>query len=264
MRVHLEGPLPHTMLHSYAEQAFNEISKIEALMSFHQCDSELSRINRSAHKQELTVSPELVEVLSFALELSAISNGQFDVTVAPQLVRANLLPGSNACHAHELGDWRHINLRDNLVSFSKPLLLDLGGIAKGYAIDRALACIPDSIAACINAGGDLKLRPWQSQNATIRMPQAFTEQMLQTPMRNAALATSAGYYDQGQWHIFSPKQQAFITNCSSISVFADQCMQADALTKIAWQGTSCEPILRKYGAIALSIENHAHQWLGLE
>ena len=98
-------------------------------------------------------------MLRRALRVAEASDGLFDSTVAPLLVREGLLPGT-AETSLECGNWRHIVLMPDCgVFLARPMLLDLGGIAKGFAVDRAIHELRRGgcTQGVVNAGGDLRV-----------------------------------------------------------------------------------------------------------
>src|SRR6478672_8109934 len=115
---------------------FGTVQRIHRLMSAHDPDSELSRINRSAHLAPVAVSAETAEVIARALHWSRASGGAFDVVVAgtSALERSAvpLHPGQPV--PDPATRWTDVTLDGALVSLQRPSCLDLGGIAKGYAV----------------------------------------------------------------------------------------------------------------------------------
>jgi len=134
-----------------ADQAFAEIERIDRLMSNYRKESELSRINREAWHGPLSVDPELFNLLVTCFDYSALSDGAFDVTVGalmktwgffrgegrmpdPASVRSAL---DKTGHRHVITDRTAKTIRFDVNGIE----LDLGGIAKGYAVDRAVAVL---------------------------------------------------------------------------------------------------------------------------
>ncbi|MEO5558152.1 MAG: FAD:protein FMN transferase, partial [Dokdonella sp.] len=152
--------LDDEMAISAIEAAFAEVAAVHRLMSFHEATSDLSRLHRDAVRKPVAVDARTYEVLRAALRFSEESQGCFDPTIAARLVEWKRLPRPlDAASADPLANWRDIELLDDVrVRFKRALWLDLGGIAKGYAVDRALAVLQatDASAACVNAGGDLR------------------------------------------------------------------------------------------------------------
>jgi thiamine biosynthesis lipoprotein len=128
------------------DQAFQEIVRIDDVMSDYKGDSALSRLNRSSHTQAQTVPPDLYRIISEALKYSRLSGGKFDVTVGPLVnlwkaaIRGEKFPSSaeeekvRACVGYQKVE---LIPPDRILLHSPCLQIDLGGIGKGYALDRA-------------------------------------------------------------------------------------------------------------------------------
>jgi thiamine biosynthesis lipoprotein len=133
------------------EEALEEIKEIHNLMSFFEQKSQLSLLNcqahSQAHKQPIKVDERLFEVLLLTQKLFKESNGIFDVT----LHRSKREYGCTFLDVELLENFQ--------VRFKKPLQIDLGGIAKGYAVDRAAQILESQNIKnyVINAGGDLRV-----------------------------------------------------------------------------------------------------------
>jgi thiamine biosynthesis lipoprotein len=146
-------------------EAFDEVDRIDRLMSHYKADSALSRLNRSAAQQPVSVEPELFDLIAEAMRHSRDSNGAFDITVGP-LMKAwgffrdeGRIPSPEALAAarRHVG-YAHVQLRreSHSIAFdAEGVELDLGGIAKGYAVDRAATVLRQRgvPAALISAGG---------------------------------------------------------------------------------------------------------------
>lgn len=262
VKIGIQGQASDDCLLSESLRAFGEIERAQRAMSFHDPDSELSRINRTAHRQAVTVSPEMGDVLRLALELSRQTDGRFDVCVGDALVRLGALPDhGNATEG--AATWRDILLQEDRLRFARPLRIDLGGIAKGFAVDRALAAIDGELSAVVNAGGDLSLRPWQEEAVHIRVPPCASHPnaptpLLELPMLASSVATSAGYFGGNQHSIISPASRQPIDDRRSVSVFARHCMVADALTKAVFLSDDCLPLLERHGARAVIVDEAAN------
>lgn len=244
--VALEGDASASALQALAATAFAAIQRVHEAMSFHLPGSELSGINRHAAARSVTISEPMQHVLTTALDLSRRSAGAFDITVACTLSRQGVLP-SLAQPVDRRATWRDIELQGDRVRFHRQLLIDLGGIAKGFAVDQACAVLPVDIRHCVNAGGDLRMSHWADELAHILLPgrRRLTRPV---PMRNAALATSA---DQGHSRYgvtVGMHRRRLRRRSSSWSVFADTAMQADALTKVLRIHPEPGPILESLGA----------------
>ena len=246
-----------TVAQQAVDAALDSVERIERLMSFHDPHSELSRLNRDAARTPQTVHPWTLSVLRRALRVAEASDGLFDITVAPLLVRAGLLPGT-ADASLQCGKWRHIVLMpDRKVFFARPMLLDLGGIAKGFAVDRAIHELKQ--AGCsqglVNAGGDLRRFGPLPQPIHLRRRDGLVKV---AELRCGALATSAPHAKHAErlaqplGSIFDPRARRPWNGSGAVMVAAPSCVIADALTKVAaLAGPACRPLLARFGAHAL-------------
>ncbi len=144
--------------------AFQEIDRLDSLMSHYRPDSEVCKINREAVRQPVVVSPELFELLQNCLKYSRDTNGAFDITVGPLMKLWGFFQGCGRIPAHsELIDtlrrtgYRHVMLRpeSRAIALDEPAIeLDLGAIGKGYAVDRAVAILrAEGIARALISSG---------------------------------------------------------------------------------------------------------------
>lgn len=127
--------------------AFEEIRRLEGVLTFFSEDSDLGRINAAAGAREVLVSAETIEVLAEALRISDRSGGAFDPTIGPLVslwgfeVKDRFVPPKEEIErARTLVNWRNMSVDPNLRTVRlerKGMKVDLGGIAKGYAADRA-------------------------------------------------------------------------------------------------------------------------------
>jgi hypothetical protein len=124
------------------EAAFASIEEVQRLMSFHDAKSDVSRINTAQAGDEISIDPHTFRVLCVARQLFEISGGLFDLTTASVLAANGFLPrpGKEAipidASYHDL-----LLLPDNRVRWHRKGWIDLGGIAKGYAVDCAIAAL---------------------------------------------------------------------------------------------------------------------------
>ncbi len=236
------GAQPEATLHRAADKAFEMIGCVQALMSYHDRASEVSRLNQCGHLSPMAVHPWTWQVLSTALDLSRETDGVFDISIARHLVRTGYLPAQAAEPNEEVpGTWEDIQLLDgHRVFFQKPLQIDLGGIAKGFAIDKAADWLETCglTHAVVNAGGDLRVIGHGPATAVgLRHPASPFAPALPATMLRRALATSAIYFSRrkiGQHTvspIVHPRTGRPVRRGTSVSVFAPTCMEADALTK---------------------------------
>lgn len=148
-----------------AEVAFDEVDRIDRLMSHYKADSPLSRINRDAARHPVRVEPELLDFIADALRYNRDSNGAFDITVGPLMKAWGFFRGEGRMpsDAQLTAARRHVgpqhvllNRKDHTIRFDADgVELDLGGIAKGYAVDRVVEALRERnvAAALVSAGG---------------------------------------------------------------------------------------------------------------
>ena len=145
--------------------AFDEVDRIDRLMSHYKPESPLSRLNRDAAAGPVVVTPELFDFIAECLRYSRESDGAFDITVGPLMKTWGFFRGGGHLpSAPEIEDVRgrigyaHVVLdaRARTIRFDRPgIELDLGGIAKGYAVDRVVELLRREhvAAALVSAGG---------------------------------------------------------------------------------------------------------------
>jgi len=231
--------------------AFDEIKRIEGLLSSHLPDSEISRLNKSAGEAWQELSPETIEILKRALHWSDWSQGSFDITVGPVVdlwkfdtPKANIPSTEQIDDALKLINYKDLQIKGNKAKLNrKGMAVELGAIAKGYAVDRAIQILKEAgiSDAFINAGGDLKsigMRspevPWKIGLQHPRYPEKMIGAFSLT---NGAIATSGDYQKyfirEGKryHHILNPKtgHPAKENDIVSTTVMADSVMDADAL-----------------------------------
>jgi FAD:protein FMN transferase len=219
-----------------ATAAFEAVADVHRLMSFHDAASDLSRINRHAHERAVEVDPRTHTVLERALWLSRASNGVFDCCVGARLMALGALPRPAGVRPDAAATWRDVTLLPgSRVRFRHALALDLGGIAKGYAVDQAVEALVQhgATAGCVNAGGDLRVFGDRDWPVAVRRPDAPGEVVALPPLRNRALATTADTFAPAG-AIVDPASGAPLRSPRSVSVFAPACMDADAVTKVVW------------------------------
>ena len=240
-------------------RGFAAIADVHRLMSFHEPGSDVSRLNRTAAAGPVAVDPRTYEVLVWAQTVAEASAGVFDISLGRKLVDWGFLPQPEGAPAPDAAaTWRDIILEAGQVRFLRPLWIDLGGIAKGFAVDQALAAmaLPPDIQCCINAGGDLRAAGPAPESVRLRLP-GPADMIPVIEIENASLASSSGKEHQREYqglpvvpHVDAltgdPAGRGFF-----VSVAALQCVMADALTKVVLAcGEKSEPLLRRFGAMA--------------
>lgn len=265
--VEISTPQPYSSrLDSIIDAAFDEIALVHDFMSFHAPQSDVSRINREAGRRAVTVHDWTIEVLTAALDLNVRSGGVFDISVAPHLQRLGRLP----THEHQSTPGRahgtkgaRLALDGNRVRLDSPsVMIDLGGIAKGYAVDRALTQLRRAglTSAHVNAGGDQAAFGDVASDVFIRDPRQPARLIARIALRNCAIASSGGSVDPMVSDC--PTDSAVIDPaigepCRAIagaSVCAPTCMLADGLTKVVMlMGQGSIGLVEHYGASAMLI-----------
>jgi thiamine biosynthesis lipoprotein len=252
------------------EAAFVAIEQVQQLMSFHDRESELSRINRDAFYKPVRVHPWTWRVLKSAREFSRDSDGIFDITTGRQLVKWNYLPRFDS-HIGS-GSWRDLIFEENrYVRFRRPLIIDLGGIAKGFAVDRAVETLRRHglTTGIVNAGGDLRAFGSGSHLVHVRNPTEPARVAGAVRLSGRAMATSGNYFarKKHRGRYVSPLLDGRTGRAAreqiSVTVAAADCMTADALTKIVFAlREGAAPFLSQYCADALLIERDgAPSWI---
>ncbi len=247
--------------HRAIDAAFEEIARIEARMSFHRADSDIARLNREAMHRPVRVDADTLAVLRWAHALAARSGGCFDITVAPRLVAAGWLPAPDAAPpADPAASWRDIEIGDDgTVRFHRRLWIDVGGIAKGFAVDCAIERLTalGVREACVNAGGDLRVMGRTAERIALR-----ARTMTVTPvveLRDGALASSRS--EPRGPHV-DPRGRGTSVRPRFACVVAARCVLADALTKVVLaRGRASTAVLRHFQATA-HVEG-ARGWLAL-
>ncbi len=245
-----------TSARAAAEAAFQRVQHLNELMSDYDPDSELSKLSQSSGQgKKVPVSPELWFVLSRAEDLARRSEGSFDVTVGPfvnlwrRARRQHHLPDpARLAEARKAVGYQHVRLnpKQHTVELRVPnMRLDLGGIAKGYAVDEALRALQGSgiQRALVEAGGDVGVsdsppgkQGWRFDLASLDVSNAPPDRFLL--LKNAAISTSGDLYQRLEIdgkrysHIVDPHTGIGLTDHSLVSVIAPDSITADSLTKV--------------------------------
>jgi thiamine biosynthesis lipoprotein len=241
-------------------------------MSFHDPASDVSRLNRQAAAGVIAVDPWTFQVLEAAIELHRRTAGIFDVGVAPALQRAGLLPSPKPSPKRARPHDRVPDLDDPIellpgcrVRFRDvQVAIDLGGIAKGFAVDRALNILREHglTQGLVNAGGDLAMFGSAPEPVFIRHPLEAHQLICHVRLANEALASSGSCLDLfeasnvARHAIIDPRTQAPPPAITGASVRAPSCLMADALTKVVMiQGEDSAALLDRYHASALVVSS---------
>jgi thiamine biosynthesis lipoprotein len=243
------------VLRAAVGEALDEIDRIDRLMSHYRPDSPLSRVNREAARGPVAVDPELFDFLELCLRWSRDSEGAFDVTVGP-LMKAwgffrdeGRVPGEQelAAARARVGH-RHVSLdraRRSVRFDREGVEIDLGGIGKGYAVDRAVARLRARgvASALVNLGGSsvygLGAPPGDEAWSTgIADPTSPEREALRVPLRDRALSVSGGYarsFVKGgvtYAHIMDPRTGRPVSGVLSVAVLSASATDGDALDNV--------------------------------
>jgi len=219
--------------------AFSAIEKVHRLMNVHSSEGDLARINRDAHRRPIRVHPWTYRVLAIARRISDASAGAFDVTLGRH----------GACHTD-------VDLQDaNRVRLRRAARLDLSGIAKGFAVDRAVEALRRHNArqGSVNAGGDLRVFGEKMQELHVRVPHAPQLTLPLPSTREGAFATSGNYFGSS---LTDPRTRSESRGEESITVGAPSCVVADALTKVVAATGPRRELLRQFNAVAFLVDRN--------
>jgi len=243
---------------SIAQVAFQKIDTLNQILSDYLPNSEVNQLSEQAGNGKwIKLSNDLWEVLTFGQSIAKQSKGKFDMTIAPlsklwrKAFRQQVFPKKSKIKAaRKLVNYKRLELDKETQSAKLKrvgMRLDLGGIAKGYVVDKVVELLQnaDIQSVLVNAGGDLRVtdapphqKGWKiQQNDTVLY-------LVQT-----AIATSGSTYQHLEWkgrrysHLIHPKKGVGATNFTTISAQAKNCMLADA-----------------YASVLSVMERRKHRW----
>ena len=230
-----------------------ELRRIDSLMSHYKPESQLSQINQYANERPVQVDKELFDLIKLSTHYSQITEGAFDITYAsvgylynyPQHIRPTEAQIRQALPAV---NWRNMLLDEehHTVRFEHPgMRIDLGGIGKGYAVDRGIDVLKArGIArALVTAGGDSRIigdrmgRPWL---VAIRHPDNPSKVVTRIPLSDSAVSTSGDYeryFDEDgvrYHHIIDPRTGHSASKVRSATILAPTATQTDGMSKTAF------------------------------
>ncbi len=243
------------LLRQAIDAAFDEVDRIDRLMSHYKTDSSLSRLNREAAKTPVKTDAELFEFLAECLRYSRASDGAFDITVGPLMKAWGFFRGEGRlpseqelAKARRSVGFQHVKLdeKTRTVFFDEPgVELDLGGIAKGYAVDRAVAVLKQRgiNSALVSAGGStiygLGVPPNQpGWEVKLQDPIAPDKTALIVRLNNQALSVSGSYekfFELGgrrYSHIMDPRTGRPVEGVLSVAVITGNGTAGDALDNV--------------------------------
>lgn len=230
------------------EAAFAEVARLENVVSEWTASSEISHINATSGQTSITLSPELFGVINRALWFAGQTGGAFDPSFAG-CAQVWSIPERRIPSTLELANCRHtvgyesilLDTRYSTIKLDKPgMRIGLGGIGKGYRVDRAAEILEDHgiTSYVVNGGGDIRLaadehaEPWRVE---IDHPRAPGQRLGSISLRRGAIATSGDsswYFDDAgirYHHIFDPRTGQPARQSIAVTVIAERAIDADAL-----------------------------------
>src|SRR5579862_4160528 len=235
------------------DAVMSELRRIDDLMSHYKPESQLSQINAHANDGPVVVDKELFDLIKLSTHYSEITEGAFDITYAsvghlydyPNHIRPTeeqikaALPAVN---------WRNLifDAAHHTIRFGRPgMRIDLGGIGKGYAVDRGIAILQSRgfAHALVTAGGDSRIigdrmgRPWL---VGIRNPDDRDKVITRIPIVNSAMSTSGDYeryFDEGgvrYHHIIDPRTGHSASKVRSATILGPTATETDGMSKTAF------------------------------
>jgi thiamine biosynthesis lipoprotein len=265
----------------------DEMHRIDRCMSPHKPSSELSRINREAARQAVPLSDEMYRLVELAIGFSRLSAGAFDITYAAvgQLYdyrrRVRPEPAALAAARQFIG-WQQLELdaQSRCLRFAREgVRIDLGGFAKGHAVDNAAALLKRrGIAhAIVSAGGDSRVigdrrgRPW---SVAIRDPRRAGEVVAVLPLEDVSISTSGDYeryFDDGAervHHLIDPSTGRSPNTVHSVTILAPDGLTSEALSKTVFvlgveRGLALVEGLPGIDAVVVDAQGELHASSGL-
>ena len=237
------------------DAAFDEVQRLDQMLSNYKPDSEWSEVNRHAAERPMKISPELFQLLSACVEYSRESDGAFDISVGPLMKVWGFYKGTGHLpHRAEVQaaltkvGYRHIHLdaTAQTVWFDSPgVELDPGGIGKGYAVDRMVEILKQrgfSIALVAGSGSSIygmgapptEPKGWRIE---IRDPQSPSKTAAEVFLKDMSMSTSGSYEKffraEGRTyaHIMDPRTGYPAQGSVSVSVIAPRTIDSEAWAK---------------------------------
>ncbi len=264
-----------------------QMHHVDRTMSPHKPDSELSRINRDAARQAVPVSAEMFGLLQRALGFSRLSEGAFDITFASAGhlydYRERTRPGEQALAAARAAigyEGLLLDVPSQTVRFARSgMRIDLGGFAKGHAVDRGAAILRSRAVrhAIVTAGGDSHIvgdrrgRPW---TIGVRDPRRPGELAAVLPLVDVAMSTSGDYErffeEDGvrYHHVLDPRTGASACGVQSVTILAADGLTSEALSKSVFvmgveKGLRLVESLKGVDAVVVDAQGVLHYSSGL-
>ena len=240
---------------------YQQMEKVQTLMSSHDTSSEITQLNRlskTAPGIVCSVHPWTYEVFMIAQKVFKETGGLFDCGIgqfAPSFQRSS--------DQHQEGGIASIDLLENhQIRLNQRVHFDLGGIAKGYAVDRGIEVLKNFEIknALINAGGDLRIIGGIEQSIYLKESLHGDTYIYMGKLKDGAVATSSTRFGRdnkkgGMSYLIHPKTGECIEDDLSYSIVASTCVVADCLTKaLAIEKNIHAPYFETFGAIPIIVE----------
>jgi thiamine biosynthesis lipoprotein len=254
------------------QAAFAELKQVDELMSDYKSESQISRVNREAFEKAVKVDESTFHVLQESVEFSRLSGGAFDITIAPLAELWHAAAESNSVPTEEeLADERLkvgyekliLDANEMTVRFAvEGMKLDLGGIAKGYSIDKAVKAMRagGAVGGMVDVGGDIRCfglppkgkktwriglqNPAETDSDEEALAGGPNQVLMVLKFNDAAVATSGGYRrfvlieGKRHSHIVNPDTAASADVLSSVTIISKNALDADALaTSVSVMGS---------------------------
>ena len=270
------------------QRVFDEMRRIDLLMSPYKKDSEVSLINADAAKHPVKISSELFNLIKKSLNISKLSNGAFDITFASvgylYDYRKRQKPTKEEINERLKSiNYRNIkldNIKQTIFFTQANTRIDLGGIAKGHAVDNAIKLLQQHgiKQAMISAGGDTRIigdkkgRPWY---VGIQHPRIKKESAVILPLSQTAISTSGDYEryfikdNIRHHHIIKPSTGDSARELRSVSILGSDSTTVDALSTTVFilglnKGMKLISSLPNIEAIVIDNNGQMHYSTGLK
>lgn len=261
------------------DAALAEVRRLDEMMSLYKDDSEITRVNMAAGKKPVKVSPEMIEVVEAARKISELTDGAFDVTVGPLVVlwQMRLKEGNGPTdeeirrilafvgHQHII-----IDKQSSTLFLKKPnMIMDFGGVAKGYAADKAAEVLKRRGIenAIVALAGDIRVMGHRTDNSPWRIgvqhPRAPDENLTVLELSDKSISTSGDYERfaikgaKRYHHILDPRTGKPSEGMESLTITGDRGEVIDPLTTALFilgpeKGMK---IVKKLGYEAIFVDN---------
>jgi len=277
-----------TIAEKNIQRVFTEMYRIDRLMSPYKKESEISLINNNASKQPVKISPELFDLIQKSINMSKLSNGAFDITFASIGSLYNYREKQKPTKKEIRQNLKSINYKNIQLNKKKQTIfftregtrIDLGGIAKGHAVDNAIKILRQQgiKQAMVSAGGDTRIigdkkgRPWY---VGIRHPRKKNESAVVLPLSHTAISTSGDYErffikdNVRHHHIIKPGTGDSARELRSVSILAANSTIADVLSTTVFilglkEGMKLVASLKNIEAIIIDNNGQMHYSAGLK